>query len=127
MRRLPGLIVLVLALAIPAVGATAAPSAPQPATAHAAKAKSCRTPFTESRTAQGILVSGVSCPAGVKVAVAVSGKTPSGCVKADKRNHVKLVSPCVRRGFRCTSTPHMGGLVLNALCKRGSSTIRFQY
>jgi hypothetical protein len=126
MRRLPSLIVLLLALAIPAVGATAAPRAPEPA-AQAAKVKNCRTPFTEARTAHRIQVTGVNCPTGVKVALKAAGNAPSGCVKSDKRNHVKLVRPCVRLGYRCTSTPLLGGRAMNATCRRGGKTVRFQY
>jgi hypothetical protein len=128
MRRLPGLLVLVTALAIPAVGAHAEPPGPA-ATAHtAAKPKNCRTPFTESRTAQLIRVSGVGCPTGVKVAVTVAAEAPGGCVKSvDKKGRVTFVASCTRRGYRCTSRPIIGGKVLNVTCRRGAKTVRFQY
>lgn len=126
MRRIPGLIVLVLALAIPAVGATAASSAPEPA-AHVAKVRHCKPKFTEMRTSQNIRATGLSCPVAVKVAMKVASKAPSGCVKIDKRNKVRLVSPCVRSGYRCTWKPIVDGLGLEATCRNGAKTIRFQY
>lgn len=124
MRRIPGLIVLVLALAIPAVGASAAPGEP---TAQAAKVRHCKPKFTEMRTSQNIRATGVGCATAVKVAMKVATKAPAGCVKDLKGNKVKLVKPCVRFTYRCTATPIVDGYGLEVLCKSGSKSIRFQY
>jgi hypothetical protein len=126
-RRLPGLVVLALAVAIPAVGAQAEAGAP--VTAHAAaKPKNCRTPFTEGRSAQLIRVSGVGCAKGVKVAVTVASEAPGGCVKSvDRKGRATFVTPCSRLGYRCTTRPILDGKVLNVTCRRAGRTVRFQY
>lgn len=119
-----GLVGLALTPALSSAGAWAAP--PEPA-AHAAKTRSCRTPFMVTRTAQGIRASGIGCRTAVKVAVAVGDERPGGCVKRIDAKHIELTRPCVRRGFRCTAKPHLDGGVLNTTCKRRHQTIRFQY
>ena len=124
MKRLPAVLVLLIALAVPAVAATAAPG---PA-AHAAKEKQCTVRFTEGRTAHFLRVSNVSCGKGRAVATRVISPRPSGCVKfTDKRGHVTLVKPCVRSGFRCTSKALAQRLALEATCKDGARVVKFQY
>lgn len=116
---------LTFAVALPAAVATA-DSGPEPA--QTARERSCSTPYQARRTPQGIKATGLRCPTAVKVALAAGAKTPSGCVKfLDADNHLAFARPCVRHGYRCTARTSVQGRVLNATCKRGGKTIRFQF
>jgi hypothetical protein len=124
MKRLPSVIVLVLVLAVGALGATAASGAP----AHAAKAKECRAPFTEARSAHQLRVTNLSCAKAQAVAQRVASRPPSGCVKfTDKKGHLTLVKPCSKLGYRCTGRAIAQRLALSVTCTSGSRVVRFQY
>jgi hypothetical protein len=124
MNRLPGLIVLVLALAIPALGATVASGEP----GRAAATKECRPRFTEARTAKMLFVTNVSCAKGQAVAARVAGRPPSGCVKfTDKKGHLAFAAPCAKLGYRCTGRSIAQRLALTISCRSGSRVVRFQF
>jgi hypothetical protein len=125
MKHLPWVIVLVLALAVGALGTNAASGAPS---ARAAKTKECRAPFTEARTAHQLRVTNVTCAKAQAIAQRVASRPPSGCVKfTDKQGHLTLVKPCARLGYRCTGRAIAQRLALSVTCASGVRVLRFQY
>jgi hypothetical protein len=122
MERLPR--VIVVALAVLGLGASAAPGA----SVRAAKATKCPAVPAASRVAVQLQVTGVSCAQGRKVAARVVRRAPSGCVKVtDEQHHVALVKPCTRLSYRCTGRSIAARLALSVTCKRGTRVVRFQY
>jgi hypothetical protein len=124
MKRSLPVIVLIIALAVPALGASAAPGEPAHA---AAKPKNCTTPFTRGRIARVVQVTNVSCKAGRKVAGRVVRSAPSGCVKVVDEHHVTLVKPCTQLGYRCTGRSIANGVIVGVRCRRDARVVTFQY
>lgn len=124
MKRPLPVIALFLALAVPALGASAAPGEPAHA---AAKAKDCTTPFTRGRIARLVRVTNVSCKTGRRVAARVVRRAPSGCVKFIDDHHVTLAKPCSQLDYRCTGRAIAGGVIVDVRCRRGAHVVTFQY
>lgn len=115
---------LALALVLPVLAAAAA----QPARA-AAKQRTCKNPKPKTPSAKPpvfIRTSGVSCAAATALAEKVIAKAPAGCLEHTDARHVRLRSPCRIGGYRCTDRAIVDGMALEATCRRGARTVRFQ-
>jgi hypothetical protein len=100
-----------------------------PAAHAAAKRKTCPNPKPTPPTEKPpvyVRVTGMSCASGYALARKVKVKVPRGCLVYTDAKHIRLSSPCRVDGYRCTSHPLVGGLVLEATCRRGAKVARFQ-
>jgi hypothetical protein len=116
---------VLVSLAIPVL----APAQAAPPAHAAAKQKKCHNPTPTHPTEKPpiyVRVTGVSCATGYALARKVMVKAPKGCMVHTDATHVRLSSPCRVSGYRCTSRPIVGGLALEATCKRGTKAVRFQ-
>jgi hypothetical protein len=116
---------LLIPSAIPVL--TTAQAAP-PAHA-AAKQKKCPNPKPTPPTEKPpvyVRVTGVSCRTAYALARKVKVSAPRGCLVHTDAKHIRLTRPCRVDGYRCTSRPLVGGLVLEATCKGGAKVVRFQ-
>lgn len=123
MKRL--LPVVAVLLAVPLLDASAASSEPARA---AVKATECKIPYSDERPARLVFVTGLSCKAGLALAARVTRRAPRGCVKVlDKRNHITLIKPCTRQGYRCTARSIVAGLGVDVKCRKDARRLTFQY
>jgi hypothetical protein len=95
----------------------------------AAKQKKCPNPKPTPPTEKPpvyVRVTGVSCRTAYALARKVKVSAPKGCLVHTDAKHIRLIRPCRVDGYRCTSRPLVGGLALEATCRRGAKAVRFQ-
>ncbi len=94
----------------------------------AAATRSCSPVLGEGTTPTRIRATNESCREAKKVAGAVGkiAEAPfNGCIGGSSR--IQLVSPCVRRGYRCRTISRIGfrdgGIRVS--CRRGTRSVKF--
>ncbi|MCW2993802.1 MAG: hypothetical protein JWQ18_1297 [Conexibacter sp.] len=121
MKRISGMVVMVLALAGLALGVAGASGA--------SRTKQCAASFTESRSAAQLTVSGDTCANARHVADKAGAVAPLGCIKlVDKKTgRLGFRKPCAQAGYRCTAVGVRKSLTLHVTCTRPGRVVRFTY
>ncbi|HEV7494028.1 hypothetical protein [Baekduia sp.] len=118
MKRISGVVVVMVALAGLAVGASGA----------SGKSSKCQAGFTESRSPAQLTVSGDTCANARKVAERAGAKAPVGCIKLlDRKGHIGFRKPCFQLGYSCAAVQRNQRRALRVTCTRGARQIRFTY